>query len=286
MAQQLEVFQSIWAMERRRPDDHEWSLDEQVAMIASAGFDGIDISAQHPDESRAARRLMRDAGLGCTCYAFPDSVSGFQRDVDLALELEAQHLNLIIQIFPVSVSEGVDIIGRLLEIGRHSGMPLTVETHRNCITTDLLYTLQLMESLPEMAISADLSHYVVEREFTWPVPVRDEAWMQQVLARAVAFQGRVASREQIQIQVDFPQHQGWVSKHRQWWKDGMRHWRAREDKNAVLNFLTQLGPPPYAITGRDGYELSDRWQESITIMNWAREMWTELECKTAADQSA
>ncbi len=65
----------------------------------------------------------------------------------------------------------------------------------------------------------------------------------------------------------------------------MRHWRAREDEDAVLNFLTQLGPPPYAITGRDGNELSDRWQESITIMNWVREIWTELESETAADQS-
>ncbi len=286
MVQRLEVFQSIWAMERRRPDGHEWSLEEQIAMIAGAGFDGVDISAQHPGESRAARALMRDAGLGCTCYAFPDSVTTFQRDIDLALELEAQHLNLIIQIFPVTIAEGIDVVGQLLEMGKRSDMPLTVETHRNCITTDLLYTLQLMEGLPDMAVSADISHYVVEREFTWPVPARDEAWMQRVLSRAVAFQGRIASREQIQIQLDFPQHQGWVAQHLQWWEDGMRHWRAREPADAALNFLTQLGPPPYAITGRDGHELSDRWLESITIMHWVRGIWTKLEQESASGQAS
>ncbi|MBT7647884.1 MAG: sugar phosphate isomerase/epimerase [Rhodospirillaceae bacterium] len=253
-------------------------------MIAEAGFDGIDISAQHPDESRTLRPLMTDAGLGCTCYAFPNSVEGFQRDIDLALELEAQHLNLIIQIFPMTVGEGTEVIGRLLEMGKQSGMPLTVETHRNAITTDLLYTLQLIDGLPEMAISADLSHYVVEREFTWPVPARDEAWMQQIIARAVAFQGRIASREQIQIQLDFPQHQDWVAKHLQWWEDGMRSWRDRSPDGATLNFLTQLGPPPYAITGRDGYELSDRWAEAQVIKDWVRDIWQRLEVESEANK--
>ena len=28
--QRLKVLQSMWAMERRRPDGHEWPLDEKL----------------------------------------------------------------------------------------------------------------------------------------------------------------------------------------------------------------------------------------------------------------
>jgi hypothetical protein len=277
MAQKLEVFQSIWAMERRRPDGAEWSLEEQVAMVADAGFDGMDIYTFAPEKSRAAKRLLDDRGLACTVCAFPKSVETFQADIDMALELGGRHLNIIVQIYPMTVAEGVDILGRMLEMGEKAGMPILVETHRDCITTDMLYTLQLMEQLPHMEMCADLSHFVVAREFTWPVPERDEAWIQQVLDRSVAFQGRVASREQVQVALDFPQHQGWVGKFRQWWEDGMRKWRARMPQDATLNFLVELGPPPYGITGRDGYELSDRWQEAQVIMGWVRESWARLE---------
>jgi hypothetical protein len=33
--QKLLIYQSLWAMERRRPDALEWSLDEKLQMIAT-----------------------------------------------------------------------------------------------------------------------------------------------------------------------------------------------------------------------------------------------------------
>jgi len=282
--QKLEVFQSIWAMERRRPDGEEWPLERQVEMIAEAGFDGMDLYSFTPDLSRRAKKLLDAAGLACTCCAFPKSLEGFQSDIDMALELGARHLNVIGQLYPMTVAEGADIIKRWLDMGDKAGMPITIETHRDCITTDLLYTLQLMVAVPHMRLCADLSHFVVAREFTWPIPTRDENWIQQVLDRAVAFQGRVASREQIQVQIDFPQQQGWVTKFRQWWEDGLRKWRFREPQDATLNFLIELGPPPYAMTDAKGWELSDRWQEALTIKDWVREIWQLLELEGKASQ--
>ncbi len=279
--QRLEVFQSIWALERRRPDGLEWSLEEKVQMVAEAGYAGMDLYSFTPDVSRAAGTLLREAGLACTCCAFPKSIDGFRADIDMALELGARHLNVIGQLYPMTVAEGADIVRRWLEMGAVAGMPVVIETHRDCITTDLLYTLQLMQAVPEMPLCADLSHYVVAREFSWPIPARDEAWIRQVLERAVAFQGRVASREQIQVQIEFPRQQDWVSRFRQWWEEGIGLWRAAHGPDATLNFLVELGPPPYAITDRNGWELSDRWLEALTIKGWIEAIWARLEREAA-----
>ena len=69
----------------------------------------------------------------------------------------------------------------------------------------------------------------------------------------------------------------WVEVFKSWWKDGMRMWRERNDDEASLVFLCELGPPPYAMTDAKGMELSDRWQEALTIKGWVEAIWTELE---------
>ena len=275
--QQLQVFNSIWAMERRRPDGHEWSLEEQVEMLAEAGFDGMDLLCGRPDQARAAQRVLDRHGLGCSCCAFPTSIEGLQADIDLAIELGATHLNIIGQVYPFTVEEGASYVRGWLELCDRANLPVVIETHRDCITTDMLYTLQLLEAVPEMDLCADVSHFVVGREFRWPIPEQDDAWIHRVLERSKSFQGRVASREQIQIQLDFPQHEGWVELFFGWWEAGLRGWRAREPADAVLNFLCELGPPPYAITGADGYELSERWEEALVIKDRVREIWRRLE---------
>ena len=39
----LQVLQSMWAMERRHPDNVERSVEENANLIADAGFDGISV---------------------------------------------------------------------------------------------------------------------------------------------------------------------------------------------------------------------------------------------------
>ena len=275
--QKLQVFQSIWAMERRRPDGQEWPLEQKVEMIAEAGYDGMDLMSGQPEEARRAKALLDRHGLACTCCAFPKSVEGLRADIDLARELGAVHLNIIGQVFPFTVAEGAEVIRAWLAMCDAAGVPAMIETHRDCITTDMFYMLQLMEAVPEMPVCADLSHYVVGREFGWPIDNRTQGQIRQILERSKGFQGRVASREQIQVQISFPHHRDWLDLFLGWWEEGFRLWRAREPADAILNFLCELGPKEYAITGPDGYELSDRWDEALTIKRLVREIWDRLD---------
>lgn len=107
----------------------------------------------------------------------------------------------------------------------------------------------------------------------------EQELVHRLMRRSESFQGRVASPEQIQVNIDFPQHQGWVDMFKDWWLHGFRYWRKRhqDDANARMVFISELGPPPYAITGADGFELSDRWQEALTIRGWVESIWTDLD---------
>jgi hypothetical protein len=81
----------------------------------------------------------------------------------------------------------------------------------------------------------------------------------------------------VQVQLGFPQHQGWVELFRGWWEYAFQSWRRRAGLDATLTFLCELGPPPYAITDADGYELSDRWEEAQLMMRRIRKLWASTE---------
>ena len=127
-----------------------------------------------------------------------------------------------------------------------------------------------------MRLCADLSHFVVDREFKLPLAKRDAALIQRILERSDSFQGRVASRQQIQLQLDFPQHQKWVELFKKWWRDGIVSWHDRNADGDCI-FLCELGPPEYAMTDSNGREMSNRWKEALQIKSWVSDIWTDLE---------
>lgn len=251
-------------------------LAQMMEKIAAADFDGVDIVYADYSQDELLP-LLSQWGLACTVTAFPDSIDALQPALAFALALDARHINIIGAVYPFSVEEGARYVRGWLELCHNADMPVTLETHRDCITTDMLYTLQLMDAVPEMALCADLSHFVVGRELKWPISSETQSQIEAVLDRSVAFQGRVASREQIQLQISFPHHKEWFDQFTDWWTYGFRSWQRRNSNDAVLNFLCELGPREYAMTGADGEELSDRWQEALIIRDRVRQTWSSIQ---------
>lgn len=277
--QKLEVYQSLWATEQRHPKHPEVALEERFAKVKQAGFVGVclDPAIDEINESLALRPLFEHHSLGCMVNAFPAKVKELKPLLEMAKELDACAVNVIGGVMPVSVAGAIPVLYRWMEYADQLDMPLLIETHRDGILNDLYSTLEIIDAIPELRLCADLSHFVVDREFRLPMSNRDQGFIHRILERSDCLQGRVASREQIQIQIDFPQHQEWVAVFKDWWRQGLLLWRRRNPEDATFRFLCELGPPSYAITDAGGYELSDRWQEALTIKSWIESIWADLD---------
>lgn len=280
--QRFLVYQSLWAMERRRPDGLEWTLDEKLAMIRDAGFDGCGVRFADLDYARTVTRFLRANGMTWQAQCYPRTVDELRPILEHVRELGADHLNLQPDVRPYTLDECVPYVEGWRRLADDAGVTMQIETHRDRMTTDLLFTLHLLDRFPDLRLTADLSHYLVGREFAWPVSEENHALIHRILDNSWGFHGRVASREQVQVPITFPHHRDWVELFMGWWEYGFRSWRRRAAPDATLTFLCELGPAPYAITGRDGYDLSDRWDEARQMMAMMRALWARIEAEEPA----
>ena len=277
----LHVYQSLWGMEQLPYGRaRKWTLVEQLDMILDAGYDGVSVSFSDADAARVTAREAADRGLRLEASCFPttiDELKPILETIDAVGRDHVDHINLQPNVRPATLGEAIPYVLGWQEIAQDASIPTYFETHRDRMTTDLLFTLQLIDAVPSMQLTADLSHYLVGREFALPIADSEHELIDRILRRAAAFHGRVASREQVQIQISFPHHDLWLELFARWWKEGLRHFRHREGPEATVTFTTELGPPYwYAITGPDGEELSDRWLEALQMQQLVRGLWSEV----------
>jgi hypothetical protein len=271
--QRLLVFQSMWGMERLRSEDRELTLAEKVERVAAAGFDGV---ADHFYDRRHVAPLMallRAHGLTIEGQVFPRDIAGLAPALEMAAEFGCHHITIQADICPMTVSACLPILEGWQRMAEGAGVPVYVETHRDRMTNDLLFTMGLLDAFPDLRFTVDLSHYVVAREINLPVRNDVGAMIGRILDHGWAIHGRVAGTHQVQVELSLPQHQAWLAQFEAWWAAGFRSWRERAEENATLSFTCELGPAPYAITGPDGRDQTDRWAEALMLRDRIVALW-------------
>lgn len=273
---QLHILQSLWGMEGVRNPQAPWSLAECLSLIQQAGFAGI---SAHMYPGAGVQEWMpqaREYGFVIEGNAFPKTVEDLRPALELAAHHQIHHLVIQGDVRPYNTQQAVDLMAGWQALAAEYAVPLLVETHRNTISNDLWVLREILDQLPTLPLLADLSHYVCGQEMNLPISARNQALVERVLAQAHAFHGRVASAGQVQLELGFAHHQPWVAQFLSWWKWGFAHWLQRAAPGQSLTFTCELGPAPYAISGPDGLDRSDRWEDAQTLRAWVQHAWHEV----------
>lgn len=116
------------------------------------------------------------------CY--PKTVDELKPVLELVARLGADHVNLQPDVRPQRLEACIPLLEGWRRLAEQAGVAVHVETHRDRMTTDLFLTLQLLDYFPDLRLTADLSHYLVGREFAFPVDDANHALIHRLLDNA------------------------------------------------------------------------------------------------------
>ncbi|MCP4385601.1 MAG: sugar phosphate isomerase/epimerase, partial [Hyphomicrobiales bacterium] len=135
--QKLLVFQALWAMERRHSDGVERDLEENIRMIAEAGFDGISGDWRDREKVKRMSALIKSSGLTAEGQCFPETVDDLKPALENATEFGLHHLDIQPDVRPRRIQECIPLLEGWRRLSEEVDFPVYIETHRDRMTTDL-----------------------------------------------------------------------------------------------------------------------------------------------------
>lgn len=268
----LRLQHSLWSL-RKLPmnGDVEWTLDEKFARVREAGFEAVECWLTDEDEDLHRAALDRH-GLRLVLGHRPFTREDVRKTLDRALRLRADFVFAQPADAFMPAAEAADLCRYAMDAAAESGLALFVEIHRNNFTENLPQIKQLIELVPDIRFTGDLSHLVVGGEFYGWKEERAVDRLMCVLERTSHLHGRVSNGEA--VQVDIGDGSGDTAQFFvRLWANAMRHWLQGAGPGDVFPFASELGPPRYAITLPDGREFSDRWAQSLVMKRLAEMAW-------------
>lgn len=262
---QLDIHRTLWGV----TDDWPQVVDE----LRAAGCVGIE--ARVPLQATARRQLqqrLRSDDLSYIAILFsggdviPDQSEGpqqhLQRLGDMlpkAAELGPELVNILPGNDRWSLSMQVDFFGAALELARQSGLRCVFETHRATSLYSPWVTLELLQQLPELRFTADISHWVLVAERLLDHP-QDWQAMQPFIERVDHIQARAGYPQGPQLpHPAAPEYVNELAFFEAFWQ---RVWASQQARGFSKTTLT----PEF---GRDGYlhhlpftnvPVADLWQ--------------------------
>ena len=268
----LRVQHSLWSLRALPMNLPEWTLDEKFSRVKAAGFEAVECWLTDENEAEHKSALDRH-GLRLVLGHRPFSVDETRQTVERAVRLGADYVFAQPADAFTPLNDVVTIIREGRKMAAEAGFAYFVETHRNNFTENLPQTIQLIEAIPDVRFTADLSHFVVVGEFYGWEEERAADRLMPVLERTSHMHGRISNGEQVQVDVGDGSGQT-AQFFVQLWSIAMRHWLKGAGPGDMFPFASELGPPRYAITLPDGRELSDRWEQSLVMKQLAEQAWT------------
>jgi hypothetical protein len=267
----LGMAQSFWALSQR-----EIPMAQALENACSEGFEFFEVGLRE-DRLTETKVLLNQFPLKLIAQGWATSAKDATVFLERAVEFKAIALNMHIGHAYLTTDEAADLVGDIQSRADVYGIPLLLETHRGRLTQDLFRTAELLARVPEIAITLDVSHYIVAGETLGGSEALFRAHMAPLLARTALIHGRISNGQSIQV----PAEDGFAftSVIQSLWQQAMASWLADAPHDAIFLFEPELGPPPYAYLNGNGAETFSRTAETRTLTHLARQAWAGAQAK-------
>ena len=252
----------------------EWTLEEKYSRVKAAEFEHVECWPRSGSKEDDTVICVKNHGLDFVMGHRPFTIDQTKSAIDTALHLGATFIFAQPASAYTPLKEVVAIIEAGIEYANQARLPYFVEAHRNNFTETIPQSLALLEAVPHMRFTADLSHFVVVGEFYGWEDEKAVDKMRPILEKTSHMHARIGNGEQVQVDVgdgSGPTPQFFVML----WETAMRAWLTEAKQGDVFPFASELGPPRYAITLPDGREFSDRWEQSLVMKKLIEQAWEQ-----------
>ena len=239
--------------------------------IGEAGYYGIQLlEPRDPGLTRAAREKgLRICGSGRVNQV--EDAGRLARDAaNGGLECLTLHLGWGIE----DDDQAFRLIESVLQASARHGVPMFVETHRATLFQDIWRSVQFVQRFPELRFNGDFSHWYTGLELPYGDFAAKLAFAAPVLERVDFMHGRIGDPGAMQVdlgRLEDALGRVFVAHFRQIWTIVFRSFLARYGTERAFPFAPELLSSRifYART-LDGREYSDRWAQSLLLVDLAR----------------
>ena len=243
----LEIFRTLWG--------YGGTWQQTLVEARAAGFDGFEARIPEDATERAAlAAFLRDNRVPYIAILFTSTpvlplqaatpaehLTDFARKLQLAVELEPRFVNVLAGNDRWPLAQQVDFFAEALEIAKRSGLTCSFETHRARSLFNPWLTLQLIEQVPDLRFTSDISHWVVTCERLLDDPADD---LSAFVERVHHIQARVGYDQGPQVpHPGAPEYAAALAFHQQHWQ---AIWRSQQARGYTSTTLTpEFGPDGY-----------------------------------------
>lgn len=247
---QLKLFKPLWG--------NTLSLPAVIQQVQQAGFQGIEGRAPETvvEQSRWAG-LMKQAGLDYIAEIVTggdyvpksgltpeDHLHDLKTGIENSLPLKPRFASCITGYDAWSETESIAYFKAAMELGKHYGIALSFETHRSRALFNPWVTQRIVEAIPDIKLTLDISHWCVvcERQMD-----SEMATMNQILPNVKHVHARVGYDQGPQVpHPAAPEYEYALKSHQAvWHKVWQQHWSNGFD---VTTMTPEFGPDGYLHT--------------------------------------
>jgi sugar phosphate isomerase/epimerase len=264
----LKVFRSTWGL--------DGPLHHELARVAAAGFDGVEVLVPPfpPIGAAEQRRTVLASGLEAIplILSWDGNRDAYRRTIDAALEYNPRQVTSHTASDVMSDAEALDFLAFTLDLQREIGVPINHETHRGHIFHTSWQTARLLRALPDLHLVADYSHWVVVAERFLEDRADDLALANGHVAHIHA---RVGQPQAPQVNDPrSPTNADAVAVFEGWWKDIFRRRAASGAERITVT--PEYGPPPYLpVLPFTDEPVADLWEVCLWGAEQVRRLFAE-----------